>query len=251
MKNFIKYFFTNYKLPKFTYKLKTFRLFQNRNGISILIPIFLWTFISVFFSFAQDLWDDDGEIFTDQKVKPLGSVVYIRFEEPVIASFNSSYQKIENSQSSVLNTLPQVLSFLPLSALNNSKQKNVEREYQISEQITGVLAGTIVRIDRRAKTYTINARHNWNIDGEPFSISFSGLVNQKDLEKNNYISSKKIANSTINLLGKSFKTKTNWREEDFTNLKFPSSISNAIDLNDTEKKKLYLEIFNLILNELF
>ena len=227
-------------------------LLKNKNKAFVFtFLILLWAFISVTTSQAQDLWDDAGEIFTDEKTKPIGSVIYIRFEEPIVASFSSSYQKLKNNQSTEASLLPEVLSFLPTTALNTSKQKSTEKEHQVSRELTGILAGTIARINRQSKTYTINAVHTWNIDGEPFSISVSGLVNQKDIEKDNHISSQKIANSTINFLGRSFKTSANFTEEDFTNLTFPSSISNAIDLNNAEKKKLYLEIFNLILNELF
>ena len=226
-----------------------------------MIFILCFVFIYPQLLCSQDLWEDSGEIFTDDKVRKLGSIVYIRFEEPVISSFNSSYQKLKTKNIEGVNW-PDAASFLPQLPSELSKQENVQSGSEINYFFSGVLASSIVGIDSEASTYTVNASYAWNLDGNPVSISLIGIVNHRDVDGEGFINSSKIADVRISLFNQSFPSGTTVGEKDFTNLVFPSQMTNSItntnntvpntiELNDEQKKNLYLKVFNLILNELF
>ena len=225
--------------------------------------IFLIIFLLVSFVFPQDLWKETGDIFTDQRVLSVGEIIHIHFEEGLIISYQSTLNKLIQKNTQSPTSQAQILSFLPNLSLDKNQSASSELSAESSQEFSGSIAARIINYQAASKVYTIEASQTINIEGSPQRILLRGLISRKDLSARQ-ISSVKIANTQIFFQGNLVKDKKEFSEKDFINLFDDKkndktndkngenkNQTNAIELSVNKKKQIFLDFFNLFLNELF
>ncbi len=225
--------------------------------------IFLIIFLLVSFVFPQDLWKETGDIFTDQRLLSIGEIIHIHFEEGLIISYQSTLNKLIQKNTQSPTSKAEILSFLPSLSLDKNQSASSEFSAQSSQEFSGSIAARIVNYQAASKVYTIEATQSINIEGSPQTILLRGLISRKDLSARQ-ISSSKIANTQIFFQGNIIKDKKKFLEKDFINLfndekndntndknSENKSQTNTIKLATDKKKQIFLDFFNLFLNELF
>ena len=216
--------------------------------------------------FPQDLWSRRGEIFTDTKLRPVGSVIYIRFEDDIVASYRSRLDRFRTRNRETLSEIPTLLDFLPNPGGTARETISGDTELSLSHNMRGTVSAVITAVNSRSGTYTITASRLLLLDGKSRTLGLSGIVNAIEVSSDGYISSQKIANTRMRFFGLTVeKESKKIKTSDFKHLRFGDSnvsISNGIisngkkenppiELSDPKKRELFLEFFNLIMSELF
>ena len=210
--------------------------------------------------FAQDLWMTNKNIFSDSDNLKAGNIIHIVFEEPFVIAYRSRVNQLINQNKPSANISSELINFLPKFTFTKNQSENSDKSIDANLNLQGNLAAIILSIDSNKNIYTIEARRSISINYQPTTIALRGVVSSKDIVGGN-INSKKIANAQISYAGAVSIKNKNFKPTDFSNL-FPSQkLTDSTNTNDTNqtkptlkedtKRKLFIEFFNLFLNELF
>lgn len=205
------------------------------------------------FSGAQDLWNEKGEIFTDSKAFPVGTVVQVIFDEPFVLSYQSSLQRQTQKQVQSPDVQSQIFDFFPKLALNTTSKESGNVQATAGRNFRGSIAGTVLAFDPQTQNYRVSASHSIVVNGKSDTLQISGTVHWKDLGKDRTVSSKRVANIQITYSGYVITRGKVFTERDFSSMGISqnTNATNTAQLTEQKKKELFLEYFNILLNELF
>lgn len=203
--------------------------------------------------FSQDLWNERGEIFTDSKAFPVGTVVEIVFTEPFLLNYQSSLQRQTQKQVQSPDVQSQIFDFFPKLSLNATSRESGNVTATAGRNFRGSIAGTIQAFDAQTQNYRVSATHGMVVNGKSDTVQVSGTVHWKDLGKDRTVGSKRVANIQITYAGHVITRGKVFTERDFSTLGITQTTNNTntAQLTDQKKRELFLEYFNILLNELF
>ncbi|HBE01673.1 MAG TPA: hypothetical protein DC049_04265 [Spirochaetia bacterium] len=210
---------------------------------------FLFIVMHFFYLSAQDIWTDKGEIFTDNRNFTNNDIIYIVLDGNLVFKYKSSFDRKKTSSGDEKKPASEYLDFLPEISFENQAGRSAESKADYTSGLQGLIAGRIA-----GKTgdyiYSFQAGQSIMVNGKTERIVISGFFDSRDMDKRNYISSRKIADAVINYAGYEISKSSLLRAQD---MEFPQSATNREPVKITEdaKKRLFLEQFNNILNLFF
>ncbi len=144
---------------------------------------------------AESLWRDQNPYQREPVV--VGQILKLEIDEDVQIVSNHARTRNENSSFSFLPARPH-LSFLQSSEGNDRSEKQVRNQRRTDFNLNTVLAVQIIAVDQKN---IIQFRGFKNVRGENESLrlNISGLIHNDDIDERKTISSKDVANLTINL----------------------------------------------------
>ena len=182
-------------------------------------------------------------------------------------TLNSFFQK----NKAPLEISSDLLSFLPSRAFSENQSAVAEKSFSLSRDFEGVLSGMVKRYDPRTDTYLIEINRSLRVDSKAVHFRLQAQANRKDFIGRRILA-EKLDGVRITFSSKSTSLRI-FTEKDFLNLfekettqtervlsppseeassaEPSTSPSKSIELNDDVKRKLFLEWFNRLLNELF
>ncbi len=218
----------------------------------------LWLLI-IYISFivsiitAQDIWDDEnGEIFTDKKILPSGTIVKIIFDNELVASYQSSLSTMNRKQAGTPEINSEYFNFLPDIAVTKSDSADTDTEISREENIDGKISAQLQNFNKKTGNYTVRASHTVVINGRDEKIDLAALVAGDKIKSDKTVKSEDLANVRLVFTGVMVqKQKETVTEDDFSSLEFITKASNESSLTPEKKKQLFIDYFNMILKELF
>lgn len=200
----------------------------------------------------QDLHDERGEIFSERGL-PVGSLVSIVFDEALVANYNANFSRQSQRQVQPDAITGEMFDFFPKGGVGGTSTERNQSQVNASRAFKGTLAAQVQAFDARSLTYRLQATHTMKINGRSDSVQLSGVVAARDVSAARTVSSRKVAGIFITYQGYAIGRDRVFAERDFTNFAFSvnTNNTNAVQLTPEKKKALWLEQFNLLINELF
>ena len=196
---------------------------------------------------GQDMWRDSGEIFSDNKQLPLGSIIHIVFSEKLVAQYRTTLNQVKSRNRP--GGLPKEFDFLPQVQSVYDRSKNDEQTLEIEHGFQGQLAASISGFDPNTQTYLITANQQLSLNDQPQRITLSAQVFFKDIGMDRQVASTKLANLRVSYRG--LAPGRTISQDDFDYFNFSPGNTNAVELKEAKKREYYLEFFKLILDQLF
>ncbi len=175
------------------YKRKIYKVFM----ISMIFILFFNVS-----TYATSLWSDESaDIYKSKKKEyQLGDVVTVIIEESTNA-VNSANTSVSQGSSVDAGAGVGLLDFLSNFGISYSDQDDSEGQTERSGSITADITTLIVE-EYSNGNFKIEGTKTTKINGEKQIIKLAGIVRAEDIGEDNSISSKKIADASIEFKGK-------------------------------------------------
>jgi len=203
--------------------------------------------------FSQDIWKEQGEIFTDNTVLPAGAVIQIIFEKPLVAALKTALEKKVTADTKSTKVQSDLIDFLPEFSVQTENQIKQDSAFSTTPEISGTIAARITSYDTKSRTYRISASHRISVGTAQETIIIGGIVNISDIRQKTVISSK-IADVSIVFSGIQITRAQRAGQKDFAALNLESTTNGEkkpVELTPELKKKLFIDQFEVLLNTLF
>ena len=162
---------------------------------NIFLKIFI---IPVFFLLlhGQDLGGGAVDYFATRVRLPVGSVIYIKFDEDFTLNFRANSQKNRTEDAQLASVLAGYFPFLPPSPSEITQDENME--IVIEDQSAGTMAATITAYDEATDSYRLSATRSvvYN-DQDRSAIFLNALVSARDVNEERSLSVKQLADFSL------------------------------------------------------
>ena len=162
---------------------------------NIFLKIFI---IPVFFLLlhGQDLGGGSVDYFATRVRLPVGSVIYIKFDEDFTLNFRANSQKNRTEDAQLASVLAGYFPFLPPSPSEITQDENME--IVIEDQSAGTMAATITAYDEATDSYRLSATRSvvYN-DQDRSAIFLNALVSARDVNEERSLSVKQLADFSL------------------------------------------------------
>ncbi|MFW5985970.1 MAG: flagellar basal body L-ring protein FlgH [Halanaerobiales bacterium] len=171
------------------------------NKLLVFSGLLLLTIVIAIPAAANSLWDEKAaEIYKNEKMQfELGDVITVLIEEESDAVQNSG---TSSGQDSSTDAAPGgILGFIANLGLEYSDEDSSEGEIEQSGEIEADITTQIIEKYDNGN-FKIEGKKNIKVNNEEQTIIVSGIIRPDDINEDNTISSKKLADSFIEFEGK-------------------------------------------------
>lgn len=204
--------------------------------------------------FSQSLWNDNGEIFTDLKLYPNGTVIHVLFDNAITANFTSSFAAEIKNENKSPKIKGDILDFLPSLELSKERKSDEKTTFAWNEEFQTSLAVEIIGVDIPSATYRVRGRHTVRIGNQVEGFELTSKIAHRDVSSDRAINSKKLLDAQISFSGITITAGTTLRETELASTglkKMQTNIEGKASLSEEKQKEILFRYLSRFLNELF
>ena len=153
-------------------------------------------------SFAGSLWDDNANWFADARPGRVGDIVTVLVDERTDASDESDMSVTKNANLSVSNNETGVLGFLRRFTLGVGNTSTGNGSIERTHSATATLACLVTEV------LPIEGTRDVRTSDEVLQLMLVGVVRPQDVNSDNEISSRLVANAEISVKGRGIISRT-------------------------------------------
>lgn len=158
-------------------------------------------------SFAGSLWDDNANWFADARPGKVGDIVTVLVDERTDASDESDMTVTKNANLSVSNNETGVLGFIRRFTLGVSNSSTGNGSIERSHSATATLACLVTEVLPNGNL-VIEGTRDVRTSDEVLQLMLTGVVRPQDVNSDNEISSRLVANAEISVKGRGIISRT-------------------------------------------
>ena len=158
-------------------------------------------------SFAGSFWDDGANWFADARPGKVGDIVTVLVEERTDASDESDMSVTKDTSLSVTNNDTGILGYLRKFTLGVSNSSSGNGSIERTHSATATLACLVTEVLPNGNLI-IEGTRDVRTSDEVLQLMLVGVVRPQDVNSDNQISSRLVANAEISVKGRGIISRT-------------------------------------------
>jgi flagellar L-ring protein precursor FlgH len=176
-----------------------------KNIIAILLIVSVMAAI-VPSAAADSLWDDNSSLFTDRKARHIGDLIMVKISEKFSDSDEGKTSSSKDTDEDIKAGFG-ILSFLRAFGFGSSSQMSGSTKVDRTKKMN-MLVSCIVTDVLPNGNMVIQGERSMLNGAERMNVTYSGVVNPRDVAHNNVVDSSRVANSEVIVNGKGVISRT-------------------------------------------
>ena len=155
---------------------------------------------------ADSLWDDNSSLFTDRKARHIGDLLMVKISEKFSDSDEGKTSSSKDTDEDIKAGFG-ILSFLRAFGFGSSSQMSGSTKVDRTKKMN-MLVSCIVTDVLPNGNMVIQGERSMVNGAERMNVTYSGVVNPRDVAHNNVVDSSRVANSEVIVNGKGVISRT-------------------------------------------